>query len=172
MKRINFVATLICIFTSCTPLQKINDETVESLDLNRYLGEWYEIARFDHIFERDMDYNKAVYALREDGFVSVTTSGMKNGKIKKVTGVAKTTDNPALLRVSFFKPFYADYRIFYIDADYQYALVGCGKSDYLWMLSRTPQLDDNAKNILLKEASRRGFNTDKFIWVRQTEEEK
>jgi lipocalin len=172
MKKINFIATLICIFTSCSTLQKVNTETVESLDLDRYLGEWYEIARFDHFFECGMSHNKAVYALCENGDISVTNSGVKNGKTKEISGIAKTTKNPGLLHVSFFKPFHADYRVLYVDEDYQYALVGCGNSDYLWMLSRTPQLDDNAKNILLNEATRRGYNTDKFIWVKQSGEEK
>lgn len=167
MKRINFIAIFACLFTSCSTLQKVNNETVESFDLNRYLGTWYEIARFDHIFECGMDHNKAVYTQCKDGIVNVKNSGVKNGEIKEITGIAKTTKTPALLRVSFFKPFYADYRVMYIDKDYQYALVGCGNENYLWILSRTPHLDNEAKNILLTEATRRGYDVSKFIWVNQ-----
>ena len=143
MKRINFIAIIICLFTSCTTLQKVNNETIDSLDLNRFLGQWYEIARFDHSFESGMENNKAVYTMGENGIVSVKNSGVKNGNLKEVSGIAQTTANPGLLRVSFFKPFYADYRVLYLDADYQYALVGSASSDYLWILSRTPQLEDS-----------------------------
>ena len=121
MKRINFIAIIISLFASCTTLQKVNNETIDSLDLNRFLGEWYEIARFDHCFESGMENNNAVYTMGEDGIVSVKNSGVKNGNLKEVSGIAKTTDNPGLLRVSFFKPFYADYRVLYLDAHYQYA---------------------------------------------------
>lgn len=167
MKRINFIAIIISLFASCTTLQKVNNETIDSLDLNRFLGEWYEIARFDHCFESGMENNKAVYTMGEDGIVSVKNSGVKNGNLKEVSGIAKTTDNPGLLRVSFFKPFYADYRVLYLDADYQYALVGSASSDYLWILSRTPQLEDSAKEILLSEAASRGYDINNFIWVKQ-----
>lgn len=145
----------------------VNNDTVESFDLNRYLGQWYEIARFDHFFERDMDHNKAVYTLCDDGTVNVHNSGIRDGELKEVRGIAKTTDNPALLRVSFFKPFYADYRILYVDEDYQYALVSCASSNYLWILSRTPQLNDTDKDMLLTEATLRGYDVSKFIWVNQ-----
>ena len=167
MKRINFIAILLGVFTSCSTMQNINNETVETLDLNKYVGKWYEIARFDHFFECGMDHNQAVYTLGDDGIVSVKNSGIKDGELKEITGIAKTTDNPALLRVSFFKPFYSDYRVLYIDADYQYALVGCGSSDYLWILSRTSWLGDEAKEILLTEATHRGYDVSKFIWVNQ-----
>lgn len=167
MKRINFITIFACLFTSCSTLQKVNNETVESFDLNKYLGTWYEIARFDHIFERGMDHNKAVYNLQNDGLVSVKNSALKNGKPKEIKGIAKISNTPGLLRVSFFRPFYADYRVMYIDKDYQYALIGSGNSDYLWILSRTPNLNEETKNTLLIEASRRGYNINNLIWIDQ-----
>jgi lipocalin len=167
MKRINFITIFACLFTSCSTLQKVNNETVESFDLNRYLGTWYEIARFNHIFERGMDHNEALYTICEDGTIRVINSAIKNGEPKRVTGIAKTTNTPALLRVSFFRPFYADYRVLYIDVDYQYALVGSASANYLWILSRTPEISDSAKDTLLTEAICRGYDTSKFIWVRQ-----
>lgn len=167
MKRINLIAIILGLFTSCSTMQKVNYETVESLDLNRYLGTWYEIARFDHFFECGMDHNKAVYTLSDNGTVSVNNSGIRNGELKEISGIAKTTDNPALFRVAFFKPFYADYRVLYVDTDYQYALVGCKSADYLWILSRTTSLSNDTKDILLAEATRRGYDVSKFIWVNQ-----
>lgn len=167
MKRMNFIAIIMCMFVSCTTSQKVNNETVSSLDLRKYLGGWYEIARFDHYFERGMEQTKTFYELRDEGKVTVSNFGVKDGELKAKYGVAKTTGNPALLRVSFFGPFYADYRVLYVDTAYQYALVGGGNSNYLWILSRTPRLEERAKNVLLSEASIRGYDISKLIWVDQ-----
>ena len=83
------------------------------------------------------------------------------------SGKLGTTDTPGLLRVSFFGPFYADYRVMLIDKDYSRALVGSGSADYLWILSRTSGLSETAKSELIAEARRRGYDTDKLIWVEQ-----
>ena len=154
------------LLVGCVSGPKVDNEPVAALDLNRYLGEWYEIARFDHSFERGIERAKANYTLNEDGTIKVVNSGIKDGKPKKAIGKGKRTDTPALLRVSFFGPFYADYRVMMIDANYTYALVGSGGADYLWILSRTPALADKAKFALLVEARRRGYDTDKLIWVK------
>ena len=151
----------------CVSVPKVDNAPVATLDLSRYLGEWYEIARFDHSFERGVEQAKANYTQNADGTIKVVNSGIKNGKPKTAIGKGKTTDTPGLLRVSFFGPFYADYRVMLIDKDYTYALVGSGDADYLWILSRTPGLPETAKAELLVEARRRGYDTGKFIRVRQ-----
>ena len=151
----------------CVSGPKVDNTSVAALDLSRYLGEWYEIARFDHSFERGIERAKASYTLNEDGTIKVVNSGIKDGKPKTAIGKGKRTDTPALLRVSFFGPFYADYRVMKIDADYTYALVGSGGADYLWILSRTSTLADDAKSELLSEAKRRGYDTGRLIWVKQ-----
>ena len=166
-KRMIFGAIAGAILAGCVSGQKVDNTPVAALDLNRYLGEWYEIARFDHSFERGVEQAKAVYTLKEDGTIKVENSGIKDGKPKTAIGKGKRTNEPALLRVSFFGPFYADYRVMKIDAAYTYALVGSGGADYLWILSRTRVLPDAAKSELLDEAGRRGYYTDKLIWVRQ-----
>ena len=158
---------LVAAVAGCVSGPKVDNAPVAALDLNRYLGEWYEIARFDHSFERGIEQAKASYTLNEDGTIKVVNSGIKAGKPKTAIGKGKLTDTPALLRVSFFGPFYADYRVMKIDTDYAYALVGSGGADYLWMLSRTPKLADDAKSELLAEAKRRGYDTEKLIWVKQ-----
>ena len=163
--RIILVSSL-ALAAGCVSVPKVDNAPVAALDLSRYLGEWYEIARFDHSFERGVERAKAKYSLKDDGTIEVVNSGIKDGKPKTAIGKGKTTDTPGLLRVSFFGPFYADYRVMMIDEDYTNALVGSGGADYLWILSRTPGLSETAKSELLAEAQRRGYDTGKLIWVR------
>ena len=167
MKKTIFASIFSLLLTGCGNAQKVDNTPVAALDLNRYLGDWYEIARFDHSFERGLDFCKANYALREDGKIAVTNTGIKEGKNKTSNGKAKTTDTPALLRVSFFGPFYSDYRVMMLDANYQWALIGSSSAKYLWILSRTPELPKETLDTILTEAQRRGYDTYKLIWVRQ-----
>ena len=161
------LVTSLALAAGCASTLKVDNAPVATLDLNRYLGEWYEIARFDHSFERGVEHSKANYTQNADGTIKVVNSGIKAGKQKTAIGKGKTTDTPGLLRVSFFGPFYADYRVMLIDKDYTRALVGSGSADYLWLLSRSPELSETAKSELLAEAQRRGYVTDKLIWVKQ-----
>lgn len=82
-------------------------------------------------------------------------------------GKAKTTKEPGVLRVSFFGPFYSDYRIMMLGEDYSYALVGGDDGDYLWILSRTPHLEQSVIDRIIEEANYRGYETNKLIWVDQ-----
>ena len=166
MKKIFLMAFVVSLFSACDA-SDIDNSTVKSVDLNRYLGSWYEIAKYDHYFERDLDYAMARYTLRDDGKIDVLNTGIKDGRAKDAKGIAKTTDVPGLLRVSFFGPFYGDYRIMLLDTNYQYVLVGGNNGNYLWILSRTPQLDEATKSLILAEADRRGYDTNKLIWVKQ-----
>lgn len=167
MKKYYFITFLTTILSACDSASTVNNATVRVVDLNRYLGSWYEIARLDHPFERGMDYVKAHYMMRSDGKINVLNTSIKDGKMKDARGVAKMTKVPGLLRVSFFGPFYNDYRILMVDEDYQYALVGGSNGKYLWILSREPQLDVATRRILLAEAARRGYDIAKLIWVEQ-----
>ena len=146
----------------------VDNSVVREFDIDRFLGSWYEVARFDHFFERGMSQTKANYVLRDDGNIDVINTGIKNGKPKTAKGKAKLTDIPSLLRVSFFGPFYSDYRVMLVDADYRYMLIGSGSDGYLWILSRTPQLADSDRTAILSEAKSRGYDTDKLIWVKQS----
>lgn len=152
--------------------RELDNTPVYSLDLGRYLGKWYEIARIDHFFEKGMTNTTAVYTLNEDGTVKVTNSGWKKGSFKVSEGKAKQPsplDRPAHLRVSFFGPFYSDYRVMMLDLDYQYALVGSGDEDYLWILCREPEIDPVVRDFILLEADRRGYDLDRLHWVDQSE---
>ena len=166
MKKIFTLSVLLSLLMGCSK-QTVDNSVVTDFDLNRFLGSWYEIARFDHKFERGMEQTKAMYVLRDDGKVDVLNTGIKDGKPSEAKGLAKLTGTAGLLRVSFWGPFYSDYRIMLLDNDYQYALVGSGSDDYLWILSRTPQISDETKTQILTEAQKRGYDTSKLIWVRQ-----
>ena len=156
----------ILMFLGFFGSDKIDNKPVP-IDLNKYLGKWYEIARFDHTFERNMDYVTAEYKLLPDGMIQVINSGYKNGKFKETIGKAKTTDISGLLRVSFFLNFYSDYRVLMIDKDYQYVLVGGNSPKYLWILSRTPQLSSEILNNIINVAKEKGYDTDDLIFVEQ-----
>ena len=164
MKKTFFLSIAVCLLASCGKLT-VDNTPVASIELDRYLGTWYEIARFDHRFERGLTQPQAEYSLREDGKISVVNTGIKDGKEKRSTAVAKTTNTPALLRVSFFRPFYGDYRVLLLDEDYRYALVGGSSDDFLWILARQPQLDEETKALILAEAQRRGYDIGKLLWM-------
>ena len=151
--------------------RRIDTKVIPDFNLSKYLGTWYEIARFDHNFERNMDNVIAEYVLRPDGKVDVVNSGWRNGMYKVANGKAKQPEpltSPAHLMVSFFLFFYSDYNILMLDDDYQVSLVGSSSPDYLWILSRTPYIeDDQLLNSIIKEAQRRGYDTSRLIWVDQ-----
>ena len=149
----------------------IDNTPVAKLDLSRYLGTWYEIARYDHSFERGMTDVHAEYVLRDDGKIEVLNTGWLDGKSKTAHGKAKQPDpetSPALLRVSFFMFFYSDYRILMIDDDYTTALVGSSSDSYLWILSRTPNPSQDTVNKYVAEARHRGYDTTRLIKVPQS----
>ncbi|MBQ8223567.1 MAG: lipocalin family protein [Bacteroidales bacterium] len=145
---------------------EIDNEPV-AIDLNKYLGKWYEIARFDHSFERDMQRVMAEYILMPDGKIKVINTGYRDGKFKESIGKAKLTETPGLLRVSFFMNFYSDYRVLMIDKDYNYVLVGGNSPKYLWILSRTPQLEATTLQKIIDVAEEKGYDTDNLIYVEQ-----
>lgn len=162
------LTVVIFSFCGCSSSLTVDNSAINSIDLDRYLGKWYEIARFDHRFERDMEQCTATYTLQSNGTIKVLNQGIMHGKWKTSEGKAKLTDHPGVLRVSFFGPFYSDYRILMLAPDYSCALIGGSSDDYLWILSRTPQLDEDMRKRIILEAQRRGYHTDKLIWVKQS----
>ena len=148
-----------------------DNSTVDEFDLSRYLGVWYEVARYNHSFERGMDNTMAEYILQDDGKVFVLNTGWKNGKFKVAEGKAKYKDpdgHPGALKVSFFLFFYSEYNVMMVDENYQISLVGSKSENYLWILSRTPVPDPDLLSMVLEEAARRGYDTSKLIWVDQS----
>lgn len=162
-------AFLVVACSSPTPPQGVT--VVTPFDAQKFLGSWYEIARFDHRFERGLQKVTANYSPMSDGGIQVINRGYnpERGMWQKVTGKAYFTGSPntAALKVSFFGPFYGGYNVIALDSAYRHALV-CGPDhDYLWILSRTPTISDDVKQQLLSAATRQGFDVSKFIWVEQ-----
>ncbi|MEG2178836.1 MAG: lipocalin family protein [Bacteroidales bacterium] len=150
----------------------MNTQTVPTLDLARYLGKWYEIARFDHKFERNMVGNMADYSLQKNGMIKVVNSAWLynlQGQYKTAIGKAKQVDpaEPGKLKVAFFLWFYADYYIFELGENYEYAVVGSSSPNYLWILSRTKTMDQSILDGILGRLGKRGYEVSKFIFVTQ-----
>lgn len=146
-------------------------EVVKPFELQRYLGTWYEIARLDHSFERNLDNVKAQYSLRDDGNVEVINSGYdaRTGERKEAVGVAKFTgsENVGSLKVSFFGPFYGGYHLIALDPEYRWAMVIGQNRKYLWILARDKQIPAEVREELLQQAADLGIDVSELIWVEQ-----
>lgn len=158
-------------FNSCSVGIPKGANAVTNFKSEKYLGKWYEIARFDYKFEKNMNQVTATYSKNEDGTIKVENRGydyVKN-EWKQSTGEAKfvNSDNEARLKVSFFKPFWAGYNVIDLDTDYKYALVAGKDLEYLWILSREKTIPENIKNRFLAKAKSIGYDTSKLIWVEQ-----
>jgi apolipoprotein D and lipocalin family protein len=146
--------------------------TVEHVDLKRYMGKWYEIARYPNRFEKacvsDVTAN---YVLRDDGKVEVVNACRKaDGLLKSSKGSAKVVDTQtnAKLKVTFFWPFYGDYWIIGLDPEYRYAIVSEPKRQYLWILSRTPVMDEQLYANAIRIVREKGLDPAKLIKPKQT----
>jgi apolipoprotein D and lipocalin family protein len=168
-----FLVSILMLFSVCVKSQETMDKSVVSnFEIERYLGKWYEIARYDHRFERGLVGTTATYSLREDGKIKVENNGYKetlDGEKSTAIGKAKipNPEEPSKLKVSFFLFFYADYFIMELDKDYNWAVIGSSSDKYLWILSRTPVIEDSLKQEIVKKIEARGYDTQKFIWVKQ-----
>ena len=151
----------------------IDNSVVNEFNIERYLGTWYEIARYDHRFERGLVGVTANYSLRDDGMIKVLNQGFKNsleGELSKAIGKAKIPKpetEPAKLKVSFFWIFYGDYNVMELDTNYQWAIIGSSTDKYLWILSRTPQIKEELYNDLLNKIKQRSYDISKLIKVKQ-----
>jgi apolipoprotein D and lipocalin family protein len=175
MKKTIFIllAITFCVTaTRCQTNKNMDYSTVKELDLNRYMGTWYEIARYNHSFEKGLVGVTARYSLRPDGKINVINQGYKNtltGKLSVANGKAKLPDlsNPGKLKVSFFLFFYAEYNVLELGENYEWALIGSSSDKYLWILSRTPILEPSDYNKILELAKDRGYDTGKLLLVDQ-----
>lgn len=146
---------------------------VHSFDSEKYLGKWYEIARIDFKYEKDLNNTTAEYSLNNDGTIKVVNRGYNTVKEEwsEAIGKAKFVGDKdiAMLKVSFFGPFYAGYNVIAIDEDYQYALVAGAKLKYLWILSRETSIPEEVKTEYLKIAKEVGYDTSRLLWIEHNE---
>jgi apolipoprotein D and lipocalin family protein len=140
-------------------------EVVPHVDLQKYLGKWYEIAHLPARFQEGCSETTATYSLSKDGSISVLNECKRNSKVKQAKGKAKVVDKTtgAKLKVTFFWPFYGDYWIIKLGDDYDYAVVGTPNRKYLWILSRTPQMDDKLFSQLIEFVKSKGFDVGSLI---------
>lgn len=164
------------ILLSCAaPKNEMTKEmgVVREVDLARYAGRWYEIARLPHSFEEGLVGVTATYTLGDRGKIEVLNQGYQgsfSGEPKEIRGTAVVPDpkEPGKVKVYFFPFIGADYWILELDQqDYQYALVGSSSPNYLWILSRTPEMDSRTYEQLVKKAAQRGLPVEKLIKVPQ-----
>lgn len=163
---------LICVtmtaFYSCKTIPE-RATAIQPFDKERYLGKWYEIARIDFKYERDLNNTTAKYSLNDNGSIKVDNQGYntKKGEWNQAIGKAKFVgeENIAMLKVSFFGPFYSGYNVIAIDDEYKYALIAGESLKYLWILSRETNIPVEIKDKYLKIAEEIGYNTTDLIWV-------
>ena len=165
----NLLVLSFILLTGCVGIPE-DVKPVSNFKLERYLGKWYEIARLDHSFERGLSRVTASYSMRKDGGVKVINRGYSAEKNswKEAEGKAFFVEknNLGYLKVSFFGPFYGSYIVFDLDHEnYQYSIVSGPDKSYLWILSRSPKINENTKSMLIKRAKELGFDTSKLIYV-------
>ncbi|MFT4850003.1 MAG: apolipoprotein D and lipocalin family protein [Sediminicola sp.] len=164
------ILTLIIIlgFYSCSTIPK-GAVAIETFDKENYLGKWYEIARLDFKYERNLNNTTAEYSINKNSTIKVDNKGYntKEETWTQSTGIAKFVgdENIGMLKVSFFRPFYGGYNVIAIDPEYKYALIAGSSLKYLWLLSRDTTLPDEIKKKYLKIAEGIGYTTTDLIWV-------
>lgn len=165
---------MISIFglNSCASIPK-NSSAVQSFDKEKYLGKWYEIARLDFKFERNLNNTTAEYSINKNGTIKVDNKGYNTIKKEWTQAIGKAKfvgpETTAMLKVSFFGPFYAGYNVIAIDEEYKYALIAGENLKYLWILSRETSIPSEIKSNYLEIAEKIGYNTSELLWVSHNE---
>lgn len=159
------------ILNSCSVGIPEKATAIQNFDSEKYLGKWYEIARFDYRFEKNLNQVTATYSKNPDGSIKVDNKGYDYVKKewKQSIGEARfvNKETEARLKVSFFKPFWAGYNVIELSGDYKYALIAGNNLKYLWILSKEKTIPDDVKNHFLEKAKVIGYNTTELIWVKQ-----
>jgi len=168
------MATAFAILAACSsqPVNRMSAaplSTVASVDPDRYLGRWHEIARLENRFEQGCEGVTADYAWRDDGMISVLNAcrkGSPSGEAKTARGRARIVDptTNAKLKVSFFGPFWGDYWIIDLTDDYSRSIVGEPSGRYLWILSRTPTISEQSKYEALTRLEALGYDISKLYF--------
>jgi len=169
MKPFLLILLSMASFSSGSTAQDL--PTVDKVDLSKYTGVWYEIARLPNSFEKGLECVTATYTLKKNGKIQVLNKGYsaRKEKYKTAKGTALMPDPtyPGRLKVTFFWPFYGNYYIMALDENYQYALVGDPSRKYLWVLARSKSLNESIYTKLLDQAKTLGFDTDRVLKINQ-----
>jgi apolipoprotein D and lipocalin family protein len=174
MNRISLYTLLLSLATlglfSCATIPQ-HANAIHPFNKDKYLGKWYEVARFDFTFEKNLINTTAEYSQNKNGTIKVDNKGYDTiQKIwKQSIGKAKfvESDSIAMLKVSFFGPFYGGYNVIAIDEEYKYALITGSSLNYLWILSRETTIPEDVKANYLKIAGDLGYDTSKLLWIAQ-----
>ena len=163
----SLILPILCgLLASCAlPSNQSKLTTVPQVDSARYLGKWYEIARYPNSFEKGHQQVTANYTLLKDGTIEVLNQGVTKDGAKQAKGSARIVEgsNNTKLRVSFFGPFEGDYWVIGLDEkDYSWAIVGEPSRQYLWILSRKPKMSEALYNDLLKKVAKKGYDPAKL----------
>ncbi len=176
-----FIVFVLLLFTVAVIIYGCNTKNttagsslnvVPYVKIEQYVGTWHEIARYPNSFQKDCVATTATYTLDKDGKIKVVNRcrlGSVDGKEKTARGKAWVVDETsnAKLKVQFFWPFSGDYWIIQLDKDYQYAVVGHPKRKYLWILSRTPEMDEKLYHEILQKLVRQGYDPQRLITAAQ-----
>ena len=170
-RTLNWFAIIILTMSglmSCKSTREL--PTVQSLDFEKYAGHWYEIARLPNSFEAGLERVTANYTIKKNGRIAILNKGfsVNKGEYKSAKGTAwlPNVSHQGRLKVRFFWPFSSDYYVIALDKDYHYVLVGTPSRKYLWILSRTKELDSAIYLKLLSTAKRNGFAVENLIEVK------
>lgn len=166
LKTIFFLFNIFVLFYSCNSYKNLSP--ISDFDINKYLGKWYEVARINFTYERNMSNISSEFIFDDNNNLLVINRGYNyvQHHWKKTTGkVRNVSDTTGVMKVSFFYPIYFDYIILALDENYNYAMVGTEDLDNLWILSRTTSIPNSIKNQYLTMAKSLGYDTDGMIWT-------
>ena len=179
MKFIILILPLITLLSACGSHNVKPINTVEYVDLNRFMGDWYVIANIPTFIETDAVNAIESYEMNQDGSIATTFTfyeGSPDGERKQYnpTGFIVDQESNALWDMQFIWPFKAEYRVIYLDEDYQITIIGRSKRDYVWLMARLPVIGDDTYDKLLKYMASQGYDIEKIqrvpqVWPKQSD---
>ena len=177
MKNILLLLPLITLLSACGSQNLKPIITVEHVDLDRFMGEWYVVANIPTFIETDAYNAIETYEMNDDGSIATTFTfhdGSPDGELKKYepTGFIVDEQSNALWDMQFIWPFKAEYRVIYLDEDYQTTIIGRTKRDYVWLMSRQSKIEDSSYASLLTFLEEQGYDINKVqkvpqVWSRK-----